>query len=81
MTESDMKRVQAYLRKLFGNEQIELIPPARPKASVEIAVRGETIGTLHKDEDEGEISFSAHLTILEEDLPAVAKAAPATARR
>jgi hypothetical protein len=25
---------------------------------------------LHRDEDEGEVSYSLHMTILEEDLPA-----------
>jgi hypothetical protein len=27
------------------------------------------LGTLHRDEDDGEVSFSLHITILEDDLP------------
>ena len=43
----------------------------------------EVIGTLHRDTDDGEVSYSVHLTILEEDLPALRPAAtrPATAAR
>ena len=34
----------------------------------------EFIGVLHRDEDEGEVSYSVNMTILEEDLPPAAKA-------
>lgn len=69
MTTSDIERVQAYLRRLLGSDRIQLIAPPRPGLSVEVAVEGEVIGTLHKDVEEGETSYSVHLTILEEDLP------------
>jgi hypothetical protein len=29
----------------------------------------EFLGTLHRDEEDGEVSFSPHITILEDDLP------------
>jgi hypothetical protein len=37
-----------------------------------VRIRDEFFGTLHRDEDEGEVSFSLHISILEEDLPKVA---------
>ena len=46
------------------------MPPPRRGLSVELAVNDETIGTVHKDVDDGETSYSIHLTVLEEDLPA-----------
>ncbi len=70
MTPSEIERVQTYLRKLFGTERIKIVPPPRQGLSIEIAVNDETIGTVHKDVDDGEISYSLHLTVLEEDLPA-----------
>ncbi len=79
MTKADLDRVQAYLRRLLGSDRITLIPPARPGLSVEVAVQEEVIGTLHRDEDEGEVSYSVHLSILEEDLPPLPKAAGAAA--
>ncbi len=78
MTASEIARVQAYLRSLIGSDRIRVVKPVRAGLSVEVAVDQEVIGTLHRDEDEGEISYSMHVTILEEDLPA---AAPVPGRR
>jgi hypothetical protein len=71
MTPSDIDRLQTYLRKLFGSERIRVVQPPRRGASIELAVNDETIGTVHKDVDDGETSYSIHLTVLEEDLPAI----------
>lgn len=76
MTPSEIDRLQTYLRKLFGTERIRIVPPPRRGLSVEMAVNDETIGTVHKDVDDGETSYSIHLTVLEEDLPAIRTAAP-----
>ena len=70
MTPSEIERIQTYLRKLFGTERIKIVPPLRRGLSTELAVNDETIGTVHKDVDDGETSYSIHLTVLEEDLPA-----------
>jgi Protein of unknown function (DUF3126) len=64
MTSSEIDRLQVYLRKLFGSERIKIVAPPRPGLSIELAVNDETIGTVHKT------SYSIHLTVLEEDLPA-----------
>ncbi|MCQ4161289.1 DUF3126 family protein [Roseomonas sp. GC11] len=81
MDASDITRVQTYLRRLFGTDRINLIRPARAGLSVEVAVEDEVIGTLHRDTEDGEISYSVHLTILEEDLPPPPKAAAPAPRR
>jgi hypothetical protein len=69
MNQSDIDRVQTYLRRLLGTERIQIVPPAKAGLSVEVAVQDEVIGTIHKDTDEGEVSYSVNLVILEEDLP------------
>jgi hypothetical protein len=71
MTPLEIERLQTYLRKLFGSERIKIVPPPRRGLSIELAVNDETIGTVHKDVDDGETSYSIHLTVLEEDLPAI----------
>jgi hypothetical protein len=81
MDASDIARVQTYLRRLFASDRITLIKPARPGLSVEIAVQEEVVGTVHRDTEDGEISYSLHLTILEEDLPPPPKPAAAPARK
>ncbi len=75
MKSTDIPRVQTYLRKLFANDRIHIDAPKKTGASVEVRVDDEFIGTLHRDEDEGEISFAFQMVILDEDLP-VAAAAP-----
>ena len=77
MTRSDMERVQTYLRRLLGCDRIRVVPPAKPGLTVEIAVDDEVIGTLYQDREEGEVSYSVNLTILEEDLPPETKAVAA----
>ncbi len=77
MTPSDIERLQTYLRKLFGSERIRIVPPPRRGLSIELAVNDETIGTVHQDTEDGETSYSIHITVLEEDLPAVRPAPPA----
>lgn len=81
MTPSDIERVQTYLRRLFGSDRIRIVPPAKAGLSVEVAVNDEVIGTVHKDTEDGETSYSLHLTILEEDLPQLRAASPARRTR
>jgi hypothetical protein len=77
MTRTDMERVQTYLRRLLGSDRIRVVPPAKPGLSVEVAVEDEVIGTLYQDREDGEVSYSVNLSILEEDLPPAPKVAPA----
>ncbi|WP_426959923.1 DUF3126 family protein [Muricoccus radiodurans] len=69
--------MQAYLRRLLGTDRISVIPARRAGMSVEVAAGEEVIGTLHRDAEDGEVSYAVHLTILEEDLPPAAHSAPA----
>lgn len=71
MQPSDIARVQAYLRRTLGSNRITIEQPKQRSASVEVRVDDEFIGTLHRDVEDGEVSFSLHITILEEDLPPV----------
>lgn len=87
LTKSEIERVQAYLRRLLGTERISVVPPRQAGMSIEIAAGDEVIGTIHRDAEDGEVSYSVHLTILEEDLlpdagpaPRPAPAKPRSAR-
>ena len=82
MTPLDIARVQAYLRKLFANNLIRIVAPQRKGQAVEFAVGDEVLGTVYKDTEDGDVSYSVTLTILDEDLPDVQAAqAPAPRRR
>ena len=73
MKPTDIPRVQAYLRKLFGNERIHVDAPKKPGATVEMRIGDEFVATVHRDEDDGEVSFSLQMVILDEDLPPAPK--------
>ena len=73
MKPNDIPRVQAYLRSLFNNDNIYIDAPKKAGATVEVRVRDEFIGTLHREDDEGEVSFAFQMVILDEDLPGIAK--------
>ena len=71
MTRNEIARIQEYLRRTFANDQIAIDPPAKATAPVEVRVGDEFLGGLHRDEDEGEVSYALNISILEEDLPPV----------
>ena len=68
MTKTEIERVQAYLRRLLGSDRIRIIAPKRAGMSIEVAAGDEVVGTLHRDAEDGEVSYAIHLTVLEEDL-------------
>ena len=69
MNRHEVARVQSYLRRTFGNNGIEIDMPEKPGQPVEVRVGPEFIGVLHRDDDEGEVSYSMMMSILQEDLP------------
>ena len=77
MKPTDIARVEAYLRTTLGSDRINIAAPKSRSASVEVRAGQEFLGTLHRDEEDGEVSFSLHITILEDDLPAQPKQAKA----
>ncbi|QDH15839.1 DUF3126 family protein [Oecophyllibacter saccharovorans] len=69
ITPSEIERLQKSLQRLLGSSKLTVNPPLRKGMSVEIAVAGEVIGTVYRDEDDGEVSYAVNITVLEEDLP------------
>ncbi len=68
MTRSEIWRIEKYLRNLFRLDTITLLERQKLD-SVEVHVAGEFIGVLFKDEEDGEVSYSFNMAILEMDLP------------
>jgi len=69
METAEIARVQDYLRNSLSNNRIVIKPPVKPDAPVEVYIAEEFVGVLYKDEDEGEVSYSFMMSILEIDLP------------
>jgi hypothetical protein len=68
MTPAELAAVQTHLRRLLGNDRIKLTTPQRRNASVEMFVGSEFVGTVHRDAEDGEVSYSVQIAILAEDL-------------
>jgi hypothetical protein len=65
---TEITKIQDYLRRKFGNQAIKLQPNMRRKEMVEVMIGDEQIGTLYKDVDEGETSYTVTISILDIDL-------------
>ena len=66
-----MARVQAFLRKRFDNQKIELRIRPKKTDSVEVYIgkRDEDfLAVLYREEEEGEISYQVQMAILDIDL-------------
>jgi len=70
MTSDEMKRVQAYMRTKFENDAVTLKRGGK-EDMVEVFLDDEFIGTMFRDEDEGEVFYDFNMAILAFDLPTV----------
>ena len=68
MDQNDIVKLQNYLRMKFGTERIMLKPRAKAEDSVEVLLGQEFIGTIYKDVEDGETSFTFNMCILDIDL-------------
>ena len=69
MTEAEIKNLQNYLRNKFDNDSFRLVDRIKSTDSVEVYLGEEFIGTLYRDDEDGEISYDFNMAILEIDLP------------
>ena len=67
MEDTDIQRIEAHLKRTFGNQQLQLRKRPKQKDSCEVYVGEEFIGVLYQDEDE-DGSFMFEMAILAEDL-------------
>ncbi len=67
-TPQEITRLQAYMQTTFNNPNIYL-KPRKNGDSVEVDINGEFIGTIYKDEEDGETSYDFNMAILDIDLP------------
>lgn len=73
MSPDELLKVETYLKTKFANEAINLSRKTRTDGSTEMQLGAEFIGVIYRDEDEddGEVSYAVHMTILQEDLETI----------
>ena len=66
MKPEEIRKLTAYLKRVFQNPTIDVKARPRKEDSAEVYVGDEFIGLIYKDEEEGDYNFQ--MAILEMDL-------------
>ena len=64
----EVKKLDAYLKKLFGNPRMRVVPRPKKEDSAEVYVGEEFIGVLFVDDEDDERSYNFQMAILATDL-------------
>jgi hypothetical protein len=64
----EVRKLDAYLKKLFGNARIRVVPRPKKEDSAEVYVGEEFIGVLFVDDEDDERSYNFQMAILGSDL-------------
>ncbi len=68
MDVQEVRKLDAYLKKLFGNAHIRVVPRPKKEDSAEVYVGEEFIGVLFVDDEDDERSYNFQMAILATDL-------------
>lgn len=68
MNQSEITKLEAYLKNRFANQDISLIHRPQASDSVEFEINGETLGIVYRDDEDGEVCYHVQLTVLAEDI-------------
>jgi uncharacterized protein DUF3126 len=64
----EVKKLDAYLKRLFGNPRVRVVPRPKKDDSAEVYVGEEFIGVLFVDDEDDERSYNFQMAILGSDL-------------
>jgi hypothetical protein len=64
----EIRKVEAYLKRLFGNARIRVVPRPKKEDSAEVYIGEEFIGVLFVDDEDQERSYNFQMAILGTDL-------------
>jgi uncharacterized protein DUF3126 len=64
----EIKKLEGYLRKLFDNPRLRVVPRPKKTDSAEVYMGEEFIGVLFVDDEDDDRSYNFQMAILETDL-------------
>jgi len=64
----EVRKLDAYLKRLFANPRIRVVPRPKKDDSAEVYIGEEFIGVLFVDDEDDDRSFQFQMAILEDDL-------------
>ena len=64
----EIRKVESYLKRLFGNAKMHVVPRPKKDDSAEVYIGDEFIGVLFVDDEDDERCYNFQMAILEADL-------------
>ena len=64
----EIRKLENYLRRLFGNARMRVVPRPRKDNSAEVYIGEEFIGVLFVDDEDEDRSYNFQMAILGTDL-------------
>jgi hypothetical protein len=64
----EIKKLETYMRNLFGNPRLRVVPRPKKTDSAEVYMGDEFIGVLFVDDEDDDRSYNFQMAILETDL-------------
>ena len=64
----EIRKIEAYMRRLFGNARLRVVPRPKKDDSAEIYIGEEFICVLFVDDEDNERSYNFQMAILGTDL-------------
>ena len=68
MDVQEIRKLESYLRGLFGNTKLRIVPRPKKDDSAEVYVGEEFIGVLFVDDEDDERCYNFQMAILAADL-------------
>ena len=68
MDAPEISKLENYLKRLFGNARIRVVPRPKKEDSAEIYIGDEFIGVLFVDDEDDDRSYNFQMAILSTDL-------------
>ena len=68
MDVQEIRKLDAYLKRLFGNAKIRVVPRPKKNDSAEVYIGDEFVGVLSVDDEDGDRSYNFDMAILDTDL-------------
>jgi len=68
MKPAEIQAVQAHLRTLLGSPKVIIRAAQTRNGPIELLAGAEVIGTVDRDDEDGEVAYHITITLLAEDL-------------
>jgi hypothetical protein len=64
----EIRKIESYLKRLFGNAKMRVVPRPKKDDSAEVYIGDEFIGVLFVDDEDDERCYNFQMAILAADL-------------